>query len=823
MLTLALMVGLVGIFGGWPSLLAVSLSVVTLGVLHAYGVAMTAHQQATQHVNRASGKRLSRETPSGAEEQPQQPESSEPVTVIIPLYNEERFLGDCLDSLLAQSWPDWTAIVVDDASTDDGPKLAAEYAGKDPRIQLSRHLVNSGLSAARNTGLRLSQTKLITFLDSDDMLTPDSLAGRIAALERWLDNPEVAGVYSGIVSVPEDADITFQPGRRTAWDEFQDLITAGADCPFNAHAPLLKTDLLRKLGGFDESMRHGGEDWDLWQRLMRHGYYFRSARLIGGLYRRKRNSMVRSLSTEHLEVATGLYSQAQRPLDIIHVDPEVAVLDQPLQAYVEAVPLSTRVIGFAAMSYVEHGKAGLERHLAYLPEAAGPYLLRHLNLDSIIEQGVMRGLAITEPVPGDRATELTRMTSAITQAVRQALTAQKSQPATPARRYEAIYLAGDAFEAGHVLAHVREAGLRESDVAVLDPAAVNGAQGAEEALAGCGVRRFSVNELVFHQPQAARIVCLKRHGFGVDLLKTYAEQTGAAFQVLEVPIDIVPDAAALPPELSARDERPWDELSTDRAFGGTILMKEELFSRKPDVEKIQEFRNIHAGDRCVIVGNGPSLNEMDLSRLSGEHTIAVNGIFYKTEETGFRPRYYVVEDSSVMRENIDAIRKYDVPFKFFPTHYQSLHPAHSNVAFFRMNRGFYEQSSPNYCVPRFSTDFSRRAFCGQSVTYINLQLAFFMGFSEVYLIGMDFSYHIPDSAIRDGDLITSTEDDPNHFNGAYFGAGKTWKDPKLDRVLQNYKNAKRMYEADGRRILNATVGGSLELFDRVDFRKTFGG
>jgi hypothetical protein len=138
-----------------------------------------------------------------------------------------------------------------------------------------------------------------------------------------------------------------------------------------------------------------------------------------------------------------------------------------------------------------------------------------------------------------------------------------------------------------------------------------------------------------------------------------------------------------------------------------------------------------------------------------------------------------------------------------------------------MNRGFYEKSGPNYCVPRFSTDFSKKAYCGQSVTFINLQLAYFMGFSEVYLIGMDFSYNIPASAIRAGDLITSTEDDTNHFNSAYFGKGKTWKDPKLDRVLQNYVMAKRMFESDGRRIYNATEGGNLEAFPRVSYSEIF--
>jgi hypothetical protein len=137
-----------------------------------------------------------------------------------------------------------------------------------------------------------------------------------------------------------------------------------------------------------------------------------------------------------------------------------------------------------------------------------------------------------------------------------------------------------------------------------------------------------------------------------------------------------------------------------------------------------------------------------------------------------------------------------------------------NPLFFRMNQGFYGRRTGALGYPRFSQDASQRVFCGQSVTIINLQLAYWMGFSKVLLVGMDFSYQIPADAKVDGNIIVSQSDDPNHFDPRYFGAGKTWKDPKLSRVLQNYRLAKEVFEADGRQILNCTVGGALELFER---------
>ena len=108
------------------------------------------------------------------------------------------------------------------------------------------------------------------------------------------------------------------------------------------------------------------------------------------------------------------------------------------------------------------------------------------------------------------------------------------------------------------------------------------------------------------------------------------------------------------------------------------------------------------------------------------------------------------------------------------------------------------------------------------MTIINLQLAHWMGFQRVVLIGMDFTYRIPDDAERDGVLIISRSDDPNHFHPDYFGAGKSWKDPQLDRVLVNYHLADEIYRATGREIVNATEGGKLDLFPRMSLREAIG-
>ena len=133
----------------------------------------------------------------------------------------------------------------------------------------------------------------------------------------------------------------------------------------------------------------------------------------------------------------------------------------------------------------------------------------------------------------------------------------------------------------------------------------------------------------------------------------------------------------------------------------------------------------------------------------------------------------------------------------------------------RMNYGPY----PSF--PHFSRNAARTLWVGGTVTYVCLQLAYYMEFTEIYLIGFDHSYKIPMDAKMEGEEILSQSNDPNHFNPAYFGKGYRWHDPMVERMEQAFRRAREVYQADGRRILNATVGGKLEVFDRVDYRSLF--
>lgn len=251
-----------------------------------------------------------------------------------------------------------------------------------------------------------------------------------------------------------------------------------------------------------------------------------------------------------------------------------------------------------------------------------------------------------------------------------------------------------------------------------------------------------------------------------------------------------------------------------------LELHEEKFYVSYDKSVLSSLKNKYQGERCFFVGNGPSLNKCNLSNLANEFTFGVNSIFLKD---GFTPSFYAVEDAHVLADNIVKINSFEPKIlKFIPRNYKYLIGNKHKTCFYNMNIGHGLDYGPNFCIPRFSGDASVRIYSGQSVALSCLQLAFHMGFDEVYLIGVDFNYEIPKNAItEDGGVILSQDEDHNHFSKECLGPGKRWFEPHLDRQERMYMLSKMVYEAHGKKIFNATIGGKLEVFDRVSFDSLF--
>ena len=233
------------------------------------------------------------------------------------------------------------------------------------------------------------------------------------------------------------------------------------------------------------------------------------------------------------------------------------------------------------------------------------------------------------------------------------------------------------------------------------------------------------------------------------------------------------------------------------------------------------FRDKHRGQRVFIMGNGPSLNLCDLSLLKNEVTFGVNSIFLNRTSMGFDPTYYVVEDFLVAEDRAEQINQYSGPIKFFGNYLNYCLKSNENTIWVNVCYLYNDY----YGFPHFTHNAARILWVGGTVSYLCLQLAFYMGFSEIYLIGFDHNYKIPDDAKKNNrsNEILSQSDDHNHFHPDYFGKGYRWHDPQVDRMEKAYRKAKEAFEMDGRVIFNATIGGKLEVFKRVDYQSLFQG
>src|SRR5450432_181352 len=244
-------------------------------------------------------------------------------------------------------------------------------------------------------------------------------------------------------------------------------------------------------------------------------------------------------------------------------------------------------------------------------------------------------------------------------------------------------------------------------------------------------------------------------------------------------------------------------------------------------EKIlKRLKNKYKGQRCFVMGNGPSLNSLDLTKLKNEYTFGVNAIYLNYEKMQFYTTFYVVEDDLVAADRKDEINNYQhSQHKFFGAYLRYLLKKDDKTILLNVLRN-YESESDKEFKPSFSEDCLKKVWVGGSVTYLCLQLAYYMGFSKVYMIGFDHNYTIPKSAVisnvnEGGFDILSTEDDPNHFSPDYFGKGFRWHDPRVDRMELGFKKAREYFEKDGRELFNATFGGKLEVIQRCNYSDLF--
>ena len=223
--------------------------------------------------------------------------------------------------------------------------------------------------------------------------------------------------------------------------------------------------------------------------------------------------------------------------------------------------------------------------------------------------------------------------------------------------------------------------------------------------------------------------------------------------------------------------------------------------------RLRELRGTASG-RCVIIGNGPSLNSMDLSVLAGAPAFALNRGHLLFPRIGASTPYLASVNRHVLEQSAEEMLATPA-LKFFNwRHRRFLPEGRDDVVFIETVH-----------QPGFSTDVAGKGMWeGATVTFVAMQLAFHLGFREIVLIGVDHAFTTPGPAHQ---LVTSEGADPNHFDPNYFGAGYRWQLPDLETSELAYRMAKDAFESAGGSIVDATVGGKLTIYPKADFRDLF--
>jgi len=252
---------------------------------------------------------------------------------------------------------------------------------------------------------------------------------------------------------------------------------------------------------------------------------------------------------------------------------------------------------------------------------------------------------------------------------------------------------------------------------------------------------------------------------------------------------------------------------TSNAYAGQELPVEKqagLYDFIYDIKayynpRIEEFKGIHDGRRCFIIGTGPSLRIGDLDRLkeNGDICISVNGIIRAYDSTDWRPDYYLMGDRNRFQDlKDDLLSKYQTKNMLIA---DVCLRGQSFPELIRYHLSFLHLAP--HCPPLFSDNFAYGAYAGGTITYDCLQFARYLGCREIYLYGIDFD----------------CGEQENHFTDSYSGFSATMSERLYEQMRAKlaYESAERKAGESGIKIYNASRHTKLDVFERIDFDSLF--
>ena len=247
-----------------------------------------------------------------------------------------------------------------------------------------------------------------------------------------------------------------------------------------------------------------------------------------------------------------------------------------------------------------------------------------------------------------------------------------------------------------------------------------------------------------------------------------------------------------------------------RALFNTIYDKMS-WDLKPIANKsksvLNKMKDSHMGEKAVILCNGPSLLKTDFSLLSNTFTIGLNKINLLFDGvSNYRPDIICAFDKVLNKQNVEFFKNDQEIIKILTyLSYEDVKVQREDLIY-------------GYSIPlsdSFTYDVSHGFVDRSNTTFIALQLAFHMGFSKVALIGADHNF----GNLKPREIVINEGDDELHFHKDYHKSGTQTQNTDKLLLDMNFRDAKIAYENQGRNIYNATIGGQLDIFERIDLNK----
>ena len=246
-------------------------------------------------------------------------------------------------------------------------------------------------------------------------------------------------------------------------------------------------------------------------------------------------------------------------------------------------------------------------------------------------------------------------------------------------------------------------------------------------------------------------------------------------------------------------------------FNLNVQLRKYNIRSGEEYKLLRQFKDIYKEKRCFIVATGPSLQINDLEMLKNEITFSMNSIYLSYKKTDWRPTYYGIQDPLVYEKIYHEIKDEDFEAAFIASNIAKGFKIKSSKKRFIFPLDLLNHQLPNSKInTKFSDDIEERVYSGYNIAYSMIQIAVYMGFKEIYLIGADCDYQQSNKYF---------EVDKNRGDEKYFTNKFLYENTK--KFITAYEVAQNYAKKNNIKIYNATRGGKLEVFERVDFDSLF--